>query len=81
VRPVRTLAHRAPATPRRPEAETSGYVTDEFLRGLAEEIQGLDVGRWEEQREGNSFNIRRIAEVLTSAILAFQHFSRQLFGG
>jgi protein-disulfide isomerase len=37
------------------EAENSGYVTDELLRELAEETPGLDVGRWEEQRAGNSF--------------------------
>jgi len=37
------------------QAENSGSVTDEFLRGLAEETPGLDVGRWEQQRAGNSF--------------------------
>jgi protein-disulfide isomerase len=28
--------------------ENSGYATDEFLRDLAEETEGLDVGKWEE---------------------------------
>ena len=35
--------------------ENSGYVTDDFLRGLAEDTPGLDVGKWEDQRAGNSF--------------------------
>lgn len=35
--------------------ENSGYVTDDFLRGLAEETPGLDVGEWEDQRAGDSF--------------------------
>jgi protein-disulfide isomerase len=30
--------------------ENSGYVTDEFLTGIAEQTPGLDVGRWEESR-------------------------------
>jgi len=36
-------------------AENSGYVTDDFLRGLAEKTPDLDVGTWEDQRAGNSF--------------------------
>jgi protein-disulfide isomerase len=35
--------------------ENSGYVTDDFLRGLAEDTPGLDVQKWEDQRAGNSF--------------------------
>ncbi len=35
--------------------ENSGYVTDDFLRNLAEKTPGLDVGKWDEQRKGNSF--------------------------
>jgi protein-disulfide isomerase len=35
--------------------ENSGYVTDDFLRGLAEQTPGLDVEKWEDQRAGNSF--------------------------
>jgi protein-disulfide isomerase len=35
--------------------ENSGYVTDDFLRGLAEDTPGLDVEKWEDQRAGNSF--------------------------
>ena len=35
--------------------ENSGYVTDSFLRGLAEDTPGLEVGKWEDQRAGNSF--------------------------
>ena len=35
--------------------ENSGYVTDEFLRDLAEQTPGLDVEQWEEERAGNSF--------------------------
>jgi protein-disulfide isomerase len=35
-------------------AENSGYATDEFLRGLANETRGLDVGRWDEARESPS---------------------------
>ena len=35
--------------------ENSGYVTDDFLRGLAEETPGLAVEKWEDQRAGNSF--------------------------
>ena len=35
--------------------ENSGYVTDDFLRGLAEKTPGLDVGTWEDQRAGNSY--------------------------
>jgi protein-disulfide isomerase len=31
--------------------ENSGYATDEFLRNLAEETEGLDVGEWEEARD------------------------------
>jgi protein-disulfide isomerase len=35
--------------------ENSGYVTDDFLQGLAEQTPGLDVEKWEDQRAGNSF--------------------------
>jgi protein-disulfide isomerase len=35
--------------------ENSGYVTGDFLRGLAEDTPGLDVQKWEDQRSGNSF--------------------------
>jgi protein-disulfide isomerase len=35
--------------------ENSGYVTDEFLRNLADQTPGLDVEQWEEDRAGNSF--------------------------
>ena len=35
--------------------ENSGYITDDFLRGLAEETPGLAVEKWEDQRAGNSF--------------------------
>jgi protein-disulfide isomerase len=35
--------------------ENSGYVTDDFLRGLAEQTPGLDVEKWEDQRAGTSF--------------------------
>jgi protein-disulfide isomerase len=35
--------------------ENSGYVTDDFLRRLAEQTPGLDVKKWEDQRSGNSF--------------------------
>jgi protein-disulfide isomerase len=35
--------------------EDSGYVTDEFLRNLAEKTPGLDVAKWEDQRAGNSY--------------------------
>ena len=35
--------------------ENSGYVTDDFLRGLAEDTPGLDVHKWEDERAGNSF--------------------------
>lgn len=31
-------------------AENSGYATDEFLAGIAEETEGLDVDEWEEAR-------------------------------
>jgi len=35
--------------------ENSGYVTDDFLRGLAKQTPELDVQKWEEQRAGDSF--------------------------
>ena len=35
-------------------AENSGYVDDEFLTGIAEKTQGLDVDRWNEARESGS---------------------------
>jgi protein-disulfide isomerase len=31
-------------------AENSGYVTDEFLEGLARQVQGLDLGEWNGSR-------------------------------
>ena len=31
--------------------ENSGYATEEFLRGLAEETEGLDVAEWDRARE------------------------------
>ena len=31
--------------------ENSGYATDEFLRDLAQQTEGLDVGAWEEARK------------------------------
>ncbi len=33
-------------------AENSGYVTDEFLKKLAKKTEGLDVGEWNEARQG-----------------------------
>jgi len=48
------------------EAENSGYVTDKFLRGLAEETPGLDVGKWEDQRAGNSF-VKELGDVQSKA--------------
>ena len=35
-------------------AENSGYATDEFLRNLAEQTEGLDVEEWEETRNATS---------------------------
>ena len=35
-------------------AENSGYADDEFLTGIAEKTQGLDVDRWNEARESGS---------------------------
>ncbi len=37
------------------DAENSGYVTEEFLEGLAREVPGLDQGAWGERRAGYSF--------------------------
>ena len=45
-------------------AENSGYVDDEFLTGIAEKTQGLDVDRWNEARESGS------AESELDAVLA-----------
>jgi len=36
--------------------ENSGYVTDDFLKGLAQKTPGLDVSKWESQRTGSSFD-------------------------
>jgi protein-disulfide isomerase len=33
-------------------AENSGYVTDEFLEGLARQVPGLDLGAWNSSRAG-----------------------------
>jgi protein-disulfide isomerase len=30
--------------------ENTGYVTDEFLLAIAEQVEGLDIGQWEEDR-------------------------------
>lgn len=46
--------------------ENSGYITDDFLRDLAEKTPGLDVGQWEEQRAGDSF-IKELEAVQSSA--------------
>ena len=35
-------------------AENSGYATEEFLTGLAEEAEGLDVARWDQARDTGS---------------------------
>jgi protein-disulfide isomerase len=48
------------------KAENSGYVTGEFLRGLAEKTPGLDVGKWEDQRAGNSFT-KELGDVQSKA--------------
>ena len=48
------------------EAENSGYVTDDFLRGLAEKTPGLDMGKWEDQRAGNSFT-KELEDVQSTA--------------
>jgi len=37
------------------KGENSGYVTNEFLRDLAEQTPGLDVEKWEDERAGDSF--------------------------
>jgi protein-disulfide isomerase len=34
--------------------ENSGYATDEFLTGIAEKTQGLDVSQWNEARDSDS---------------------------
>jgi protein-disulfide isomerase len=41
-------------------AENSGYVTDEFLRAIAEEA-GLDIPRWEEDRADSRWNAELVA--------------------
>jgi len=46
--------------------ENSGYVTDEFLRNLAEQTPGLDVAKWEEERAGDSF-IKELGVVQSKA--------------
>jgi protein-disulfide isomerase len=38
--------------------ENSGYVTDEFLRDLADQTQGLDVERWESARGSEEVGLR-----------------------
>jgi protein-disulfide isomerase len=48
------------------KAENSGYVTGEFLRGLAEKTPGLDVGKWEDQRAGNPFT-KELGDVQSKA--------------
>jgi protein-disulfide isomerase len=37
------------------EQENSGYVTDDFLSGLAEDTPGLDVGKWSADLKASSF--------------------------
>lgn len=37
------------------EQENSGYITDDFLKGLARKTPGLDVNEWDKQRMGGSF--------------------------
>jgi protein-disulfide isomerase len=37
-------------------AESSGYVTDTFLRGLAQDTPGLDVDEWSSDLSGSDFN-------------------------
>jgi len=37
------------------EQENSGYVTDDFLKGVAEDTPGLDVGRWSSDLKGSSY--------------------------
>lgn len=44
------------------EGENSGYVTDEFLTGLAERTPGLDVERWNERRESEELE-QKLQEV------------------
>jgi protein-disulfide isomerase len=36
--------------------ENSGYVTSDFLRGLAQDTPGLDVNKWSADLTGNSFD-------------------------
>jgi protein-disulfide isomerase len=36
--------------------ENSGYVTSDFLRGLAKDTSGLDVNEWSADLKGSSFN-------------------------
>jgi len=36
--------------------ENSGYVTDDFLQGLAQDTPGLDVNEWSSNLGGSSFN-------------------------
>jgi protein-disulfide isomerase len=36
--------------------ENSGYVTDDFLRGLAQKTPGLDVNQWNSDLMGNDFS-------------------------
>ena len=38
------------------EQENSGYVTDDFLKGLAQKTPGLDVNKWDDERTGGSFD-------------------------
>ena len=35
--------------------ENSGYVTDDFLKGLAQDTPGLDVGKWSADLNGNPY--------------------------
>ncbi len=36
------------------QQENSGYVTDDFLRGLAQDTPGLDIGKWSADLSANS---------------------------
>lgn len=38
--------------------ENSGYVTGDFLEGLAKQTPGLDVGEWAAKRKGDSFEAK-----------------------
>ncbi|MGZ4272750.1 MAG: DsbA family protein [Solirubrobacteraceae bacterium] len=61
--------------------ETSSYVTDNYLSGLAAQIPGLNVGQWSSDRQSSSLTSKVTADVQAAAAAGYNSTPTLLVSG